>query len=101
VRPVGPDDGLGAVGAAKFVQLTAGRAVALYEDARGGAHIVAIAAASGGTLWDVPARDTLEMTLSPTRLYVGRSGQLDVRDAATGRLLGTLGNTDAAAGRAR
>jgi hypothetical protein len=89
-RPLAPGDGLSAVRATFFLALRSGRAVTWYDHAAGRPHVIAIDAAGGRTLWDAPTTEVLSLHLSPTRVYVQHRQGLDVRDAATGKLLGTV-----------
>jgi hypothetical protein len=72
--------------------LSAGRVVVTYEDLQGEHRLEAIDAATGKTMWDVPTESLLRLRITPTRVYVLRWTRLDVRDAATGALLGGVGS---------
>lgn len=73
------------------VTLAGGRAVTTYEDLKGTHHLQGIDAASGRTLWDQDTGSFLQWRSTPTRVYVMRWTRLEVRDAATGKLLGGIG----------
>jgi hypothetical protein len=91
-RPVAPGDGLGARDAREDdLLLVAGRAIAHYQDRASAHHLVALDAATGKTLWDATSEQYNRVTATAARVYVWRWSRLDVRDAATGRLLGGVG----------
>jgi hypothetical protein len=90
-RPVAPGDGLTAAGSPSEVELRGGRAVVLYTDVSRARRLAAIDAVTGKTLWDVPTPPVHSFVLTPSRVYVSRWARLDVRDAATGKLLGGVG----------
>jgi hypothetical protein len=93
-RPVAPGDGLGATGTAHMYHngLAAGRAVAAYDQPSGATQLVAIDAATGKTLWEAPTPRFTGLVLTRTRVYLqGIGRQIDVRDAANGKLLGSFG----------
>ena len=71
--------------------LAAGRAIVTYEDLHGAHHLEAIDAPTGRTLWDTTSESFLQFRTTATRIYVMRWSRLDVRDAATGALLGGVG----------
>ncbi|HEX3771523.1 MAG TPA: hypothetical protein VHV30_11680 [Polyangiaceae bacterium] len=77
--------------------MTAGRFVAPYSRTKG-IFITAFDARSGQRLWDVPLQpvigsdDPEGFSLSATRVYVTRTSSLEVYDAKTGALVGTLGD---------
>lgn len=77
--------------------LGAGKFVAELQLASGGARISAIDARSGAALWEVPlprSKDgslSDELTISDARVYVPHWTWLDVFDAKTGKLVGTVG----------
>jgi hypothetical protein len=73
------------------VKLAGGRAVVTYNDLAGAHHLEAVEASSGKTLWDVNTESLFRFRTSATRVYVSRWSRLDVRDAATGALLGGVG----------
>jgi hypothetical protein len=74
------------------IALCAGRAVTGYEAASGKTQLVAVDAQTGKTQWEVTTPSFSHFMLSATRVYVGRTwNRIDVRDAATGRLLGGAG----------
>jgi hypothetical protein len=89
-RPLASGDGLSAMHATFFLALRGGRALSWYEHAAGRPHVVAVDAAAGRTLWDVPTTEVLSLHLTLTRVYVQHRQGLDVRDAATGKLLGSV-----------
>jgi eukaryotic-like serine/threonine-protein kinase len=95
-RPLAPGDGLGAVGTSHYGEFDAssGRAVAAYDDPQGATHIVAVDEATGRTLWDVTSPAFYSFVLSPSRLYENLGGRIEVRDAATGRVLGGIGGQE-------
>lgn len=78
--------------------LAAGRLVTAYGAGSKQWHLVGLDAASGDKQWDVTLRpllavDSLEgIALSKQRVYLARTSSLDVYDAATGKLVGTVGN---------
>jgi serine/threonine-protein kinase len=90
-RPVAPGDGLTAAGSPSEVELRGGRAVVLYTDTSRARRLAAIDAGNGKTLWDVPTPPVHSFVLTASRVYVSRWARLDVRDAATGKLLGGVG----------
>ncbi|MEP7122867.1 MAG: serine/threonine-protein kinase [Byssovorax sp.] len=94
IHPVPPGDGLGGVWGSHFAEmdLAGGRVVSTYDDLSGATHVVAFDASTGQMQWDVISESYYELHLTPTRLFVGRFSRLDVRDAATGKLLGGLGS---------
>jgi hypothetical protein len=77
--------------------LSDGRFVSPYETTPRGWHYTAFDARSGDRLWDIELQkvfgvDTPEgFSLSPSRLYVMRTSSVEIYDAKTGALLGTLG----------
>jgi hypothetical protein len=77
--------------------LSEGRFVAPYELTPKGWHVTAFDARSGQRLWDQPLQPLIGvdhpegLALSPARLYVMRTSSLEVYDARTGSLIGTLG----------
>jgi hypothetical protein len=73
------------------VKLAGGRAVVTYDDLAGEHHLAAIQAATGKTLWDVTSESFFRVGTTAKRVYVSRWSRLDVRDAATGALLGGVG----------
>ena len=88
IRPLAPDNGLGAAHIVNFLALQAGRAVTHYDHTSGRAHVLAIDAASGRTLWEAPTTTIVFMHVTASRVYVQHNQWLDVRDAATGRPAG-------------
>jgi outer membrane protein assembly factor BamB len=76
--------------------LADGRFVAPYELTKGW-HFTAFDARSGQRLWDVPLQPLIGVdhpegfALSATRVYVMRTSSLEVYNAKTGALVGTLG----------
>ena len=72
-------------------KLAGGRVVVTYDDLAGAHHLAAIEASTGKTLWDVTTESLFRLGASATRVYVSRWSRLDVRDAATGALLGGVG----------
>jgi len=77
--------------------LSDGRFVSPYETTPRGWHYTAFDARSGDRLWDIELQkvfgvDTPEgFSLSPSRVYVMRTSSVEIYDAKTGALLGTLG----------
>jgi outer membrane protein assembly factor BamB len=77
--------------------LAGGRFVVPYEVTSKGWHFTAFDARSGQRIWDVPLRSVIGIedpegfSLSAARVYVMRSSSLEVYDAKTGALVGTLG----------
>jgi hypothetical protein len=77
--------------------MAGGRFVAPYKTSKA-FYITAFDARSGQRVWDVPLQpligiDTPEgFSMSAARVYVMRTSSLEVYDAKTGALLGTLGN---------
>jgi hypothetical protein len=80
--------------------LSGGRFVAPYvlnAGASKGWHFTAIDARSGRRLWDVALRSLIGVeepegfSLSPARVYVMRTSSLEVYEAKTGALVGTIG----------
>jgi serine/threonine-protein kinase len=103
---LGPGDGQSALKLSFPTEpgLSGGRAAAAYEDTAGRDHVVVLDASSGRRLWDEPVdRPTkkssggatigtaLHLAITPTRVYLLRAPRLEVRDAATGRVLGSVG----------
>jgi hypothetical protein len=76
------------------VRLAGGRVVAGYDDIWDKSHLVAIDAKSGDQKWDVITTSQRSFILTPTRIYERDPPRLNVRDAATGKLLGGLGASD-------
>jgi hypothetical protein len=76
--------------------LADGRFVAPYELTKGW-HFTAFDARSGQRLWDVPLQPLIGVdhpegfALSATRVYVMRTSSLEIYNAKTGSLVGTLG----------
>jgi hypothetical protein len=93
-HPVPPGDGLGGLSGSHFAEqgLAAGRVVSAYDDLGGATHLIAFDALTGQTQWDVITESYYEFHLTKARLFVGRFTRLDVRDAATGKLLGGIGS---------
>jgi hypothetical protein len=77
--------------------LAGGRFVVPYEVTSKGWHFTAFDAHSGQRVWDVALPSVIGVdnpegfSLSATRVYVMRSSALEVYDAKTGALVGTLG----------
>jgi PQQ-like domain len=77
--------------------LAGGRFSAPYSLTTAGWHFTAFDARSGQRLWDVPLASQIGISepegfaMSPARLYVMRSTSLEVYDAKTGTLVGTIG----------
>ena len=77
--------------------LAGGRFVVPYELTAKGWHFTAFDARSGQRIWDIPLRSGIGMdgpegfSLSATRVYVMRTSSVEVYDAKTGALVGTLG----------
>jgi hypothetical protein len=77
--------------------LEGGRFVAPYELTSKGWHFTAFDARSGQRLWDTPLQPLIGVdhpegfSLSPDRVYVMRTSSLEVYDAKTGTLIGTVG----------
>ena len=77
--------------------IASGRFVAPYEVTSKGWHFTAFDARSGQRLWDVALRSLIGLdqaegfALSASRVYVMRSSSLDVYDAKSGTLIGTIG----------
>jgi hypothetical protein len=71
--------------------------VAPYEVTSKGWHFAAIDARSGQRVWDVSLQPLIGISepegfsMSPTRVYVMRTSSLEVYDAKTGGLVGTIG----------
>jgi serine/threonine-protein kinase len=95
-RTVTPGDGLGAVGrtSGAEVDLAGGRAVIGYRGATGAAHALVVDAATGTTVWDkeIPG-NLMALTLTPSRLFAQLIMKIEVRDAATGAVIGVLPET--------
>jgi len=76
--------------------LADGRFVAPYELTKGW-HFTAFDARSGQRLWDVPLQPLIGVdhpegfALSAARVYVMRTSSLEIYNAKTGSLVGTLG----------
>jgi PQQ-like domain len=77
--------------------LSSGRFVSPYETTPRGWHYTAFDAKTGDRLWDIELQkvfgvDTPEgFALSPQRAYVMRTSSVEVYDAKSGSLLGTVG----------
>jgi hypothetical protein len=77
--------------------LSDGRFVSPYETTPRGWHFTAFDARSGDRLWDIELQKGFGVenpegfSLTPTRLYVMRTSSVEVYDAKTGSLLGTIG----------
>jgi hypothetical protein len=77
--------------------IAGGRFVVPYELTAKGWHFTAFDARSGQRLWDVPLRSGIGLdepgafSLSATRVYVMRTSSVEVYDARTGALVGTIG----------
>jgi len=77
--------------------LAGGRFVTPYQTTPRGWHFTAFDGRSGDRLWDVELQKVFGVdnpegfSLSPTRVYVMRTSSVEVYDAKTGSLLGTLG----------
>jgi len=77
--------------------LAGGRYLALYGVGSAGWHLTALDAKDGARLWDVTLRplfavDSIESLVVTARFaYVNRTSSLEIYDAATGRLVGTVG----------
>ncbi len=77
--------------------LAGGRFVAPYELTSKGWHFAAFDARTGQRIWDTPlgsvigSNDPEGFSLTASRLYVIRTSTLEVYDAKTGALVGTLG----------
>jgi hypothetical protein len=76
------------------VRLAGGRVVAGYDDISGKVHLVALDAKTGDQKWDVITTHRWGFVLTPTRIYEHDRHMFDVRDAATGKLLGSVGASD-------
>jgi hypothetical protein len=82
---------------AEMDALEAGRFVTPYQLTPKGWHFTAFDARSGQRLWDTELQPQVGVenpegfTLSPTRLYVMRTTSLEVYDAKSGTLVGTVG----------
>lgn len=78
--------------------LAGGRYVAVYGVGSAGWHLTALDARDGARLWDVELRplfavDHVEsLVLGPRYAYVNRTSSLEIFDATTGKLAGTVGN---------
>lgn len=78
--------------------LAGGRYLAVYGVGSAGWHLTALDAKDGTRLWDVTLRplfavDDIESLVVTARFaYVNRTSSLEIYDAATGRLVGTVGN---------
>jgi PQQ-like domain len=77
--------------------LAGGRFAAPYSLTSSEWHFTAFDARSGQRLWDVPLASLIGISqpegfaMSPARLYVMRTSSLEVYDAKTGALVGTIG----------
>ncbi|HEX4446443.1 MAG TPA: PQQ-binding-like beta-propeller repeat protein [Polyangiaceae bacterium] len=77
--------------------MAGGRFAAPYELTSKGWHFAAFDARSGQRIWDVPLQSQIGVdepegfSLTPARLYVMRTSTLEVYDAKTGALIGTIG----------
>jgi hypothetical protein len=76
------------------LRLAGGRVVAGYDDISGKSHLVAIDAKTGDQKWDVITTSNRSFVLTPTRIYERDPPRLNVRDAATGKLIGGVGASD-------
>jgi outer membrane protein assembly factor BamB len=77
--------------------MAGGRFVAPYQLTSKGWHFTAFDARTGQRLWDVALQPLIGLdepagfTLSTARVYVTRSSSLEIYDARTGALVGTVG----------
>ena len=77
--------------------LEGGRFVTPYEVTSKGWHFTAFDARSGQRVWDVPLQPLVGVdhpegfSLSAARVYVMRTSSVEVYDAKTGALVGTIG----------
>jgi hypothetical protein len=91
-RAVFPGDPLAApTSGVPRITTAGGRAFSSYE-LDGSAHLVGVSLLDGKTLWDMPSAAVSALIARPARLYVTRWTRLDVRDAASGTLLGGIGS---------
>jgi outer membrane protein assembly factor BamB len=86
------------VRATEYDALVASRYLAIYGVGSAGWHLTALDAKDGARLWDVELRplfavDSIEaLVVTPQYAYVNRTSSLDIYDAATGKLRGSVGN---------
>jgi hypothetical protein len=78
--------------------LSDGRFISPYQTVPRGWHFTAFDARSGDRLWDIELQKVFGVdnpegfSLSPARVYVMRTSSVEVYDAKTGALLGTIGH---------
>lgn len=86
------------VHASEHDALVAGRYLAIYGVGSAGWHLTALAGKDGARLWDTSLRplfavDQIEaLAVTAQFAYVNRTSSLEIYDAATGKLVGTVGN---------
>ena len=86
------------VSATEHDALVAGRYLAIYGVGSAGWHLTALDAHDGARLWDTELRplfavDSIEaLVVTAQFAYVNRTSSLDIYDAATGKLRGTVGS---------
>lgn len=86
------------VRASEHDALGGGRYLAIYGVGSAGWHLTALDAKDGTRLWDVALRplfavdDIDSLVVTRQFAYVNRTSSLEIYDAATGKLLGTVGN---------
>lgn len=86
------------VRSSEHAALAGGRYLALYGVGSAGWHLTALDAKDGARLWDVTLRplfavdDIESLVVTAQFAYVNRTSSLEIYDAATGRLVGTMGN---------
>ena len=86
------------VRASEHDALGGGRYLAIYGVGSAGWHLTALDAKDGTRLWDVTLRplfavdDIDSLVVTRQFAYVNRTSSLEIYDAATGKLLGTVGN---------
>lgn len=91
VSPAGPLDEGGSD--LRSARLAGGRIITTYKDRARRGHIIMIDARSGNTLWNASSPRG-DLTVTPSRAYLMLGDGLLVRDAATGRALGRVGEEE-------
>ncbi|MGB1277081.1 MAG: hypothetical protein ACPG77_15155, partial [Nannocystaceae bacterium] len=78
--------------------LAAGRFISIYGSGQDFWHLTALDAKTGARLWDTKLRPLFsvdqvdKVTVTATHVFVNRTSSLEVFDASSGKLLGTVGN---------
>ena len=73
------------------IWLSGGRIIVQYDDVSSGNHLEAIDPKTGTTRWDVAAGSYSNTRVTTSRIYQYDAHAIQVRDAATGKVLGHVG----------